>query len=243
MTSAFGAVSDNVIELEIVTGRGENAVCSATRDAHVFDAVRAGLGQVAMIIRATRFCCTPTAGSTAVQGAIVVLEDGALSFRLDTVVAFDGSPPEDDALVADMLDAPVHCEVTTVSYLDYLDRLAALEGALRANGQWYCPHPWLMTFVGDRAVESVVSAELDALDPLADLGPLGQVALSPIRRSAISSPLLRMRSDDLCFALNLVRIPTTNDPGDATASWRRTPLPTGASAPPAGPSTRSARSQ
>ena len=48
-----------------------------------------------------------------------------------------------------------------------------------------------------------------------DLGPLGQVVLSPIRRAAISSPLLRMPSDDLCYAFNLVRIPATDDAGEA----------------------------
>lgn len=252
MTSKFGAVSDNVTELEIVTGQGVVTVCSATRDADIFDAVRAGLGQVAVITRATlRLVPAPRAvrrfqlvysdlttmvsdarrllaegRCDAVQGAIVVLPDGALSFRIEAAVAFDERPPDDDALL--MNATPVHRAATTVSYLDYLDRLAALDDALHANGQWSFPHPWLMTFVGDRAVESVVSAELDALHPPADLGPLGQVALSPIRRSAIASPLLRMPSDDLCFALNLVRIPGTGDPGEAarlvaanTAAYRR----------------------
>jgi len=72
-----------------------------------------------------------------------------------------------------------------------------------------------MTFIGDSQVESVVNAELDALNPAIDLGPFGQVALVPIRRSAISSPLLRMPADDLCYAFNLVRIPATSDASEA----------------------------
>ena len=72
-----------------------------------------------------------------------------------------------------------------------------------------------MTFIGDSQVEFVVNAELDALRPAADLGQFGQVALSPIRRSAISSPLLRMPSDDLCYAFNLVRMPATSDANEA----------------------------
>jgi cytokinin dehydrogenase len=68
-----------------------------------------------------------------------------------------------------------------------------------------------MTFIGDFQVESVVNAELDALNPAMDLGSFGQVALVPIRRPAISSPLLRMPADDLCYAFNLVRIPATSD--------------------------------
>jgi hypothetical protein len=48
-----------------------------------------------------------------------------------------------------------------------------------------------MTFIDDSQVEYIVNAELDGLNPVADLGQFGQVALSPIR--------------------NLVRIPATSD--------------------------------
>ena len=89
-------------------------------------------------------------------------------------------------------------------------RLAALEQALRANGQWSLPHPWLTTFVGDSQVESVVGHELAELTP-ADLGPMGQVVLSAFRRGAVKSRLLRLPADDLCYAFNLVRLPATDD--------------------------------
>jgi FAD/FMN-containing dehydrogenase len=102
----------------------------------------------------------------------------------------------------------------TLPYLDYLDRLAALEQALRANGQWWCPHPWLATFVGDAAVEPVVAGELAELAP-ADLGPFGQVAIAPILRAAVGSPLLRLPADELCYSFNLIRLPPTDDPAGA----------------------------
>ena len=73
-----------------------------------------------------------------------------------------------------------------------LTRFTALEQLLRSNGQWWFPHPWLATFVGDAAVESVVGGELADLPP-ADLGPLGQVVLSPILREPVRSPLLGCR--------------------------------------------------
>jgi len=41
-----GTVSDTVVELRVVTGRGEQVSCSPTRNPRLFDAVRAGLGQV-----------------------------------------------------------------------------------------------------------------------------------------------------------------------------------------------------
>jgi len=66
-----------------------------------------------------------------------------------------------------------------------------------------------MTFVGDSNIEAVVSGELDRLTP-ADLGTYGQVTLSAFRRPAATSPLLRLPADNLFYAFNLVRIPTTD---------------------------------
>ncbi|MFQ5877863.1 MAG: FAD-binding protein [Acidobacteriota bacterium] len=48
----FGAQGDNVTEIEAVTGAGDVVVCSADREADLFDAVRSGLGQFGVITRA-----------------------------------------------------------------------------------------------------------------------------------------------------------------------------------------------
>ena len=71
-----------------------------------------------------------------------------------------------------------------------------------------------MTFVGDSKIEAVVSGELDRLTP-ADLGTFGQVVLSAFRRPAATSPLLRLPADNLLYAFNLVRIPTTDAVAEA----------------------------
>jgi cytokinin dehydrogenase len=89
-----------------------------------------------------------------------------------------------------------------------------LERLLRSNGQWWFPHPWLTTFVGDASVESVVDSELADLPP-ADLGPLGQVVLSPILRESVRSPLLRLPPDPVCYTFNLFRLPATDEAGEA----------------------------
>jgi cytokinin dehydrogenase len=240
-TSTFGVVSDTVIEMDVVTGRGDKVTCSATSNSDLFDAVRAGLGQVGVITRATlrliaaprqvrRFLLFyPDLGAMvndarrlaandrfdAVKGAVLGTPTGGWTLQLDVAKTFTGAPPDDDALLADLADDHARRQPTTLAYLDYLRRLAGLETALRGNGQWSYPHPWLATFVGDSAVESVVGAELDRLSPNADLGRFGQVVLSPIRRRAVTSPLLRLPSDELCYAFNLLRIPTTDDPAIA----------------------------
>ena len=52
-TSAFGVQSDNVIDMEVVTGEGKKVTCSTSDNAGLFNAVRAGLGQVGVITKAT----------------------------------------------------------------------------------------------------------------------------------------------------------------------------------------------
>jgi FAD/FMN-containing dehydrogenase len=236
-TSLFGAVSDTVLELDVVTGRGEQLTCSPTRNAELFDVVRAGLGQVGVVTRATLRCVPappmvrrfllfyPDLAAMlrdsrllaedgrfdAVKGAVLEAPTGGWSFQLDVSTGFAGRAPDDDALLAGLCDDAAQRQPTSPTYLDHLGRLAPLEAALRAKGQWAFPHPWLTTFVGDSAVDSVVAAEVDRLDAPADLGGFGQVVLSPIRTQAIGSPLLRVPAEPLCHTFNLIRFPETDD--------------------------------
>jgi FAD/FMN-containing dehydrogenase len=240
-TSRYGVQADNVIELEVVTGEGRRITCSAHRESDLFDAVRAGLGQVGIITRATlKLVDAPTSVRRfllvypdlatflhdarllsadnrfdAVQGAILPSPAGGFVFRLDAAKYFTGTAPDDAALTAGLSDDPAKRQASTLVYFDYVNRLAALESLLRGNGQWFNPHPWLTTFIGDSKVEAVVTDELARINPPADLGQFGQVVLSPIKRGAISSPLLRVPSDNLSYAFNFVRVPTTADAANA----------------------------
>lgn len=240
-TSTSGVVADNILEMQVVTGKGEKLTCSPGSNADLFDAVRAGLGQVGVITKATiKLVDAPAsvrriqlfyadlatmlrderllAGDNrfdSVQGSILPSPQGGFAFRVDGVKFFTGNPPDDAALTAGLSDDPARRQASTLAYFDYLNRLAALEQALRGNGQWFFPHPWLTTFVGDSQIEAVVNAELGQINPPNDLGQFGQLVVSPIRRSAISSPLLRLPSDGLVYAFNLVRIPTTGDAANA----------------------------
>jgi cytokinin dehydrogenase len=235
-----GVSADNVLELDVVSGSGRVLHSSREHEAELFDAVRAGLGQVAVITRATlRLVAAPrhirrfvlvyadlralladqrrlTADGRfdSVQGAIVATPGGAWTFRLDAAKGFDAQPPDDDALLAGLADQRSMATRTTLPCIDHLGRLGALEQALRANGQWWHPHPWLTTFVGDDAVEDVVGAELAQLAG-ADLGPFGQVVLSPFVSRAVACPLLRLPAGERCWAFNLIRVPASARIADA----------------------------
>ena len=238
--SRFGSLSDNVLDLRVVTGRGATLTGSPTRDPGLFDAVRAGLGQVGVVTRATlrlvpaprqvrRFLLAYPDLATmlsdqrlltrerrfeAVQGAVLPAPTGGWTFQLDLVKHLHADRPDDAALLAGLSDDRPKAAASTLPYLDYLARLTALEQALRADGQWSFPHPWLTTFLGDAAVEPVVTGELARLTP-ADLGPMGQVLVSPVLRERVGSPLLRLTPDRLCFTFNLMRFPPTDSLAEA----------------------------
>ena len=240
--SRFGALSDNVLDLRVVTGRGATLTCSPTRDPALFDAVRAGLGQVGVVTRATvrlvpaprrvrRFLLAYTDLATmledqrrltaeqrfeAVQGAVLAAPAGGWTYGLEVVKHLSGDQPDDGALLAGLSDDRPRAQPSTLPYLDYLARLTALEQTLRADGAWAFPHPWLTTFVGDAAIESLATGELAKLTP-ADLGPMGQILVSPIVRGLVRSPLLRLPPDPVCFTFNLMRFPPT----DSTVEARR----------------------
>ena len=169
-TSAFGVQSDNVIDIEVATGEGKKVTCSASDNAGLFNAVRAGLGQLGVITKATlklvaapesvrRFLLVYPDLATmlrderllsadnrfdAMQGAIVAAPGGGLAFRLDAAKNFNGDPPDDNVLLAGLSDDPAQRQPATVGYFDYLNRFAAFEATLRANGQWFFPPPWLI---------------------------------------------------------------------------------------------------
>ena len=226
-----GCVADHVVAVGVVTGAGEELTCSPGRLPELFDAVRAGLGQVAVITRvALRLVpapervrrCTLSYPDLAtlladqrllaadgrcdgLQGAAVPTPDG-WAFRLEAT----GPVGDDAALLAGLADHRPDAALATVAFLDDLRRLDALEGLLRSTGRWSHPHPWLTAFVPDDGAERVVEAELAALGP-DDLGPLGQVVLAPVLRRPVTAPLLRLPAGDRSFALNLIRLPAPAD--------------------------------
>ena len=173
--SRYGAQSDNVLAMEVVTGKGQKVSCSAQPqrrtvrrgprgprpggrhhpgDAEARSGTPAGPPIPAVLpgpagdAEGRGACSTHDERFDAVRGAILAAPAGGWTFRLDAARYYTGSPPDDRALLGGLSDDPAMRQPSTLAYFDHLNRLAALEATLRANGQWFFPHPWLATFVG-----------------------------------------------------------------------------------------------
>jgi FAD/FMN-containing dehydrogenase len=236
----YGTQTDNVLELNVVVAGGRELTCSATRNADLFNAVRAGLGQAGIITRATlqlipaparvrRYQlyypdqATLTADQRKVlaehrfqhlQGGFIPNGSGGWKFQLEGGVFYAGSGPDDNpddnTVLAGLSDARASAVVVDLSYPEYLSAFAAAEDMLRRNGQWFNPHPWWLTFLPDSAAESLAAGILDQVTT-DGIGPFGQITYYPMTTGAFRTPLLRIPGGSVMFPFNIVRLPATND--------------------------------
>ncbi|WP_199430508.1 FAD-binding protein [Qaidamihabitans albus] len=244
MSHRHGAQTDTVAELEVVTGSGELRRCSAEQDRDLFDAVRAGLGQCGVLVRAAirlrparqrarrwRLYYDSATAFVADQRLVVgdgrfdyvegqaLLDDDAESWRyLLEATTYYSLPdePDEDELLGDLSFDRDTTEREDTTYLEFLDRMAEGEAILRAEGSWYRPHPWLNMFVPDDAVEEFVKETLAGTTG-ADLGDTGLVMLYPVRTDRLGTPLLRTPPGELAWLFALLR---TGEPHDVAGTAR-----------------------
>lgn len=231
----WGLQVDNVLELDVVTGRGDLVRCSRWRERPLFDAVRSGLGQFGIIVRArVRLVDVPASARTYtalyddlhrfmedqrrliedgrfdyVEG-FAVPSNGSWAWQLEAVKYFaPGAEPEDARLLAGLGFQPGTLQVRDSSYFDFVNRLAPLVELLKQLGVWSFPHPWLDMFVPARCAEAFVR-EVLAETSEADLGQ-GPVLLYPVRTAELTAPFLRTPTDRHVFLFSLLRtaIPPT----------------------------------
>ncbi|MBR0818624.1 FAD-binding protein [Bradyrhizobium liaoningense] len=244
-SSRHGLQTDQVLELDVVTGEGVELTCSPTAHAELFDAVRAGLAQCAIITRATlalmrapkrvrRYLLSypDLASLTAdqrraldaarfdqLQGAVVPDGAGGWRYQLEAGVFYDSStPPDDKALLVGLSNK--HETVSDLAFGDDANAFAKLEKLLRSNGQWFNPHPWLLTYLrGSNALE--VASEVIAGLNADDLGPFGRITYYPIFTNECRTPLLRLPDERVVFPFNLIRIPASADKAHADQQLTR----------------------
>lgn len=228
----FGAQIDNVLELEVVTGSGQRRICSPTVEPGLFHALLAGLGQCAILVRATLRLLPATAlvrhyilfypsvaALTADQRRLV--RDGRFSFLegeaqanpsgtppwqffIEAAAYYDSAPPDDVTLIGDLNYIRGTEQIENLSYFDFQDRLAPAVAFLESTGEWFDPHPWWNVFLPGSATDAFVSSVMDNLTT-ADIGASGVILLYPLRTSALTMPLLRVPDEDVVFLFSLLR--------------------------------------
>jgi cytokinin dehydrogenase len=238
-TQHHGLQVDNVLELEVVTGDGRLRRCSPTHDASLFNAVLGGLGQFAIIVRATIPLLPAPERARGYQlfyadlGAYLrdqrrLLGDGRFSslegqaaprtdgggweFFVDAAAYYNSPrPPDDAALLAGLSFDPARTIVLEYSYLDWVNRLAPTIEFLKQIGAWGFPHPWLDVFLPASRAQRLVAGVL--ADPaLADTGR-GPVLLYPFSTRNLHRPFVEVPRERVAFLFSLLRtaVPPTPD--------------------------------
>ncbi len=236
-TQRYGLQVDTALELEVVTGRGELLRCSPTRRRALFEAALGGLGQAALIVRATVALVPAPTGARGYQlfypDLDTYLEDqrraladgrfGSLEgqasplasgtgweFVVDAAVYHDGTAPDDAEVLRDLRFDPARTVVTDYAFADWIDRLRPTVEFLKSIGAWSLPHPWINVFLPDSRTAEVVSATLADLT-VADTGQ-GPVLLYPFRTGLLRRPLVAVPREPTAFLFALLRttVPPTS---------------------------------
>ena len=224
-----GAVVDNVLELEVVTGTGHLRRCSATRDPALFHAVLGGLGQFGIVVRArlrlVRARQLARVYSLQYPDVPSLLEDArflAFDERFDhlegqinpdaagqygsaTLLAvkfFDPPASPDDAELLGGL-APASSTTADLPYEAFVGRIDPLVEMAKAVGAWALPHPFFDVFLPDSTVEQFLGEIVSTLT-IDDTGN-GPVVLYPLRRSRLRRPFLRVpERDEVLFLFDVL---------------------------------------
>jgi len=239
----FGVQSDNALELEVVTGRGDLVTCSPCQNADLFEVVLSGVGQYGIIVRAT-VRLTP-AETTAqvfhlyyddveryVRDQLRLLGDGRFSYLEGQVVANASgtgwrymieaasyytppAAPDQAALLAGLSDDRASLEAFTQSYRDWAYRIEPTIAFLKAIGAWGFPHPWVDLFVPASVAARFVGGVVSTLT-LADTGQ-GPVLFYPINTRRFTRPLFRVPAEPSAFLFSILRTAPPGDPATLNA--------------------------
>jgi cytokinin dehydrogenase len=205
----FGAIVDNVIELEVVTGTGDLKKCSLTKNPLLFQAVVGGVGQFGIIVRAkikmmsalpaarnylivyfdlpTLFTDANILMSGRVDALYMrILPDGAGGWLYAINCAkyyTPGAEPDDSVVLAGLHFPPPALTVNDVPafvFDAFADDIVFTQ--LDAAGLFrQIPHVWGDVFLPVSKIQSFIQQTLPTLTP-ADLGPDGGfILLYPLK--------------------------------------------------------------
>jgi FAD/FMN-containing dehydrogenase len=239
----YGVQVDNVLQLEVVTGAGQRVECSPTNEPDLFYAVLAGLGQCAVLVRATLRLVPapsnvrqytlfyPTVDALTADQRLVHA-DGRFSwvegeaevnpngpgwvYFLQAGAFYGSTPPDDQALIGDLHFESGTEQISDMSYFDFADQLAPAVAFLESTGEWFDPHPWWNMFLPGSATDAIATGVMSGLTE-ADIGASGVILLYPLRRGLLRAPLLRVPDEPVIFLFSLLRT-AAPDSGGAISS-------------------------
>jgi cytokinin dehydrogenase len=224
-----GAQVDNVLELQVVTGEGQLVTCSASENKRLFEAVLAGLGLCAIIVRATirlipareraqtlRFFYPDAATMLADLRVLIKAErfdhlrgmsvptPGGFAFFIEGT-SFYTSAAELPANPTQGLNfIPGSQQTEDLTYFEYTDLVVKLIDSLNAAGLGGFPHPWLDLFVPDSKIDDFASQTIAALDPSLFL-PGSLILFYPFVKSRLTRPMLRVPDEEVFFLFDILR--------------------------------------
>ena len=224
----FGTQSDHVLELEVVTGAGDLVRCGPRENVELFDAVRAGLGQCAIIIsarlhlirvpaRARVFelgyeALTPFLRDQSltgkserfeyVDGTIVAEAPGRHRYKLTVAKLYESDQAPDNTALLKGLEFSSGAEPTLeVSYAAFARRVDEYVKIYKAKGYWDKPHPWLDVLLPASHTERIIA---ETLDELADEND-GMILTYVLRRSRCHTPLLALPDEEWIYLFDVLR--------------------------------------
>ena len=232
-----GLQVDNVLELEVVTGKGHRVTCSPDENRELFDAARAGLGQFGIITKArVRLVPVPPMARTYtalyddlatftadqlslidghrfdyLEGSAVAGTSGGYQYQIELVKYFDpASPPDDAAQLAGLSFLPGTLAQSDATYFDFANRLAPTVALLIEIGLWFVPHPWLDLFVPKDHAVSFIGDFLSTTSPADIVGP---ILIYPFNHDRLTAPFFRVPEGEQSFLFAVLRfaLPPTPD--------------------------------
>ncbi|MFN6487792.1 MULTISPECIES: FAD-binding protein [unclassified Nostoc] len=240
-THRYGVQVDNVLELKVVTGRGQLETCSQVQNSHLFKSVLAGLGQCGIIVQATVKLIRSATNARVfelyyddlaiftrdqrllinderfnyVEGQLIAKDTGGWRYLLEAA-SFYSPPniPNNNFLLAGLNYTQGTEKIEDKTYFEFLNRLASTVAFLKSIGVWSFPHPWLDLFVPNSAVESFVGKVAASLT-LADTGQ-GPILLYPVKTKRFQLPLFRVPKEKVMFLFSILRTAVPPDSSTVT---------------------------
>lgn len=242
-----GLQSDLVEWADVVTGTGEIKRVSRRSDRALFDLIRGGGGQFAIItrlgLRMLPALRTATIATLRFQdtGSFVAASRQALAsgdfhhqtgslvrddantrweYSMDLGVFHNEDEVDIESLIADLGDVVSARTVVTLSYRDWAFRVDEFADAMVAGGYWSREKPWLSLLVPGNRIEDFLEEFTSALTPR-DVGA-GFCIVAPMPNSSIGTPMFALPAspDGVTFFLDLLCFPGQGDVG-GTPGLRR----------------------